>query len=155
MDTNYLTKNGLKKLKEELENLKKNKMPDVIERISRAKELGDLSENAEYHDAKDEQGFIAGRIAGLENLISKSEVIKKNSNKDIVSVGCTIKALCDGKEFEYTIIGSNEADPSKGLISNESPIGRAFLGAKKGDKVIVQVPKGEMECEILEISWVI
>lgn len=152
MGANYITKDGLEKLKEELEDLKKNKMPDVIERIARAKDLGDLSENAEYHDAKDEQGFIAGRTAELENLISKSEIIEKNGNKDIVSVGCTIKALCEDREFEYTIVGSNEADPGKGLISNESPIGRAFLGAKKGDKVIVQVPKGEMECEILEIS---
>jgi len=152
MATNYITQEGLKKLKEELEYLKKEKMPVVVERIARAKELGDLSENAEYQDAKDEQGFIAGRIAELENLINKSEIIEKNNSRDVVSVGCTIKALCGPDEHQYTIVGSNEADPSNGLISNESPIARAFLGCRVGDKVTVVVPKGEMECEVLEIT---
>ena len=152
MSLNYITKEGLEKLKEELEYLKKEKMPEVVERIARAKELGDLSENAEYQDAKDEQGFIAGRIAQLESLITKSEVIRENTSKEIVNIGSTIKVLCGGKEFQYTIVGSNEADPSKGLISNESPIGRAFLGCKIGDKVTVRVPKGDMECEVLEIK---
>lgn len=152
MSPNYITKGGLGKLKEELEYLRKKKMPEVVERIARAKELGDLSENAEYQDAKDEQGFIAGRIAEIENLINKSEVIEENSSKDIVTVGCTIRVFCGDKDYQYTIIGSNEANPARGLISNESPIGRAFLGKKVGDKVKVLVPKGEMECEILEIS---
>jgi transcription elongation factor GreA len=152
MGSNYITKEGLEKLKVELEDLKKNKMPDVIERIAKAKELGDLSENAEYQDAKDEQGFIAGRIAELENLINKSEIITENSNKDVVTIGSTVRALCDQDEYEYTIVGSNEADPGQGLISNESPIGRAFLGTKIGDKVVVTTPKGEMECEVLEIK---
>ncbi|MAF13318.1 MAG: transcription elongation factor GreA [Parcubacteria group bacterium] len=152
MGVNYITKDGLKKLKEEMEDLKKNKMPEVIERIARAKELGDLSENAEYQDAKDEQGFIAGRITELENLTSRSEIIDNKGNKDFVTVGCTIRALCGDKEFKYTIVGSNEADPTQGLISNESPIGRAFLGHQKGEKVVVQVPNGDMDCEILEIT---
>lgn len=152
MSPNYITKQGLNKLKEELEQLKKEKMPEVIERIARAKELGDLSENAEHQDAKDEQGFIAGRIVELENLINKSEIIEANGNKEVVSVGCTIKALCEGDEHQYTIVGSNEADPGKGLISNESPIGRAFLGCRVGDKVKVAAPKGDMECEVLEIT---
>lgn len=152
MGPNYITKEGLEKLKEELEHLRKEKMPEVVDRIARAKELGDLSENAEYQDAKDEQGFIAGRIIELENLIGKSEVIEQNGSKDIVSIGSTIEVLCDGKRLEYTIVGSNEASPGSGLISNESPIGRSFLGRRKGEKIIVQVPKGEMECEILEIK---
>ena len=152
MSVSYITQEGLDKLKEELKYLKKEKMPEVIERIARAKEMGDLSENAEYQDAKDEQGFIAGRIAELESLINKSVVIKENGSKEIVDVGCTIKVSCDSNERQYTIVGSNEADPGKGLISNESPIGRAFLGRKVGDKVKVSVPKGEMECEILEIT---
>ena len=150
--TTYLTKEGLAKLKEELEYLKKQKMPQVAERIARAKELGDLSENAEYQDAKDEQGFIAGRIAELENLINKSEIIGENGNKDFVTVGSTIKAKCGETLYQYTIVGSNEANPAKGLISNESPLGRAFLGRKIGEKVVVKIPKGEMECEILEIN---
>src|SRR3989338_1716467 len=103
MTINYITKEGLEKLKQELERLKKVKMPEVVERIARAKELGDLSENAEYQDAKDEQGFIAGRLAELENLINKSEVIQENGNRSVVEVGSTIKALCDGKEVTYTI----------------------------------------------------
>lgn len=151
MGTNYLTKQGLQKLQEEFEYLKKIKMPEVIERIARAKELGDLSENAEYQDAKDEQGFIAGRIAELENLINKSEIIEEGGKKTVVSVGSKIKIRCLKKDVEYTIVGSNEADPLKGLISNESPLGRAFLGRKAGEKVKVVVPRGEMDCEILEI----
>ncbi|MDD2807755.1 MAG: transcription elongation factor GreA [Patescibacteria group bacterium] len=152
MGTNYITPNGLEKLKEEMEHLKKVKMPEIIERISRAKELGDLSENAEYHDAKDEQGFIAGRIIEIENLINKSIVIQESNNHDTVNIGSTIKVKCGDNKFQYTIVGSNESDPTKGFISNESPLGRAFLGHNKGEKVKVIVPKGEMECEILEIS---
>ena len=152
MVQSYVTKEGLKKLEEELEYLKKEKMPQVSERIAIAKDLGDLSENAEYHDAKDEQGFTAGRIAEIENLVNKAEVIKESTNKDVVNIGSTIKVRCGTKEFTYTIVGSNEADPSGGLISNASPIGRSFLGAKKGEKVIVLIPTGEMECEVLEIQ---
>jgi len=152
MSLSYITKEGLQKLRAELEYLRKTKMPEVVERIARAKELGDLSENAEYQDAKDEQGFIAGRIAELENLINKSEVIRANGSKEVVNIGCTIKVRCGKNEYSYTIVGSNEANPSKGLISNESPIGRAFLGCKKGEKVVVAIPRGEMECEILEIE---
>lgn len=152
MGKNYITKNGLEKLKLELEHLKKEKMPQVIERIATARELGDLSENAEYQDAKDEQGFIAGRIAEIENLVNKSEVIKVGGSSDIVNIGSTVKAICDGTEYTYTIVGSNEASPTEGLISNESPIGRAFLGTKVGDKVKVEIPSGEMDCEVLEIS---
>src|SRR3989338_4893228 len=106
MGANYITKDGLNRIKEELEYLKKKKMPEVVERIARAKELGDLSENAEYQDAKDEQGFIAGRIVELQNLINKSQIIQDNGNKDIVTVGCTIRALCGADEFKYTIVGS-------------------------------------------------
>lgn len=152
MAQSYLTKEGLEKLQQELEHLKKVKMPEIVERIARAKDLGDLSENAEYHDAKDEQGFVAGRIMEIENLINKSEVISASTSKDIVNIGSTIRVMCGPKEFTYTIVGSNEANPSQGLISNESPIGRAFLGSKKGEKVTVVIPKGEMECEVLEIK---
>ncbi|OGY44241.1 MAG: transcription elongation factor GreA [Candidatus Buchananbacteria bacterium RIFCSPHIGHO2_01_FULL_39_8] len=152
MSPHYLTKEGLEKLKSELEDLKKNKLPGIIERIARAKELGDLSENAEYQDAKDEQGFITGQIVEIENLIKKAEIIEKDHNKNVVTVGCTIKVRCEDRDHEYTITGSNEADPTNGLISNESPLGRAFLGCKAGDKVTVRIPKGEMECEILEIK---
>lgn len=152
MGKNYITKSGLEKLKEELESLKKTKMPTVIERIATARELGDLSENAEYQDAKDEQGFIAGRMAEIENLINKSEIIREGGKSETVNIGSTVKAICNGQEFTYTIVGFNEANPSGGLISNESPIGQAFLGAKIGDKVKVEIPSGEMDCEVLAIS---
>lgn len=152
MGKNYITKSGLEKLKKELKHLQKEKMPKVIERIATARELGDLSENAEYQDAKDEQGFIAGRIAEIENLVNKSEVIEANGSSDIVNIGSTVKAICDGKEYIYTIVGYNEASPTEGLISNESPIGQAFLGTKIGDKVKVDIPSGEMDCEVLEIT---
>ena len=142
MSISYITKEGLEKLKEELHQLKKVKMPKVIERIATAKELGDLSENAEYHDAKDEQGFIAGRISELENKLNKSEIIEVKIDRETVSIGCTIKAMCGDREVKYTIVGSNEADPAEGKISNESPIARAFLGRKIGEKVIVKIPKG-------------
>ncbi len=152
MALHYLTKDGLEKLKKELDFLKNEKMPEIIERIARAKELGDLSENAEYQDAKDEQGFVAGKIAELENLVKKAEIIEESSNKEVVTIGSSIKIRCDADEYKYTITGSNEADPAQGLISNESPLGRAFLGRKIGEKIKVNIPKGSMECEILEIK---
>ncbi|OGY46511.1 MAG: transcription elongation factor GreA [Candidatus Buchananbacteria bacterium RIFCSPLOWO2_01_FULL_46_12] len=151
MSSHYLTKEGLENLKKELETLKKETMPQIIERISRAKELGDLSENAEYQDAKDEQAFIAGRIAEIDEMIHKAEIIKKSSDTETVSLGDTVKVVCDGSEHQYTIVGSNEANPTQGLISNESPLGQAFLGSKVGDKVKVAIPRGEMACEIIAI----
>lgn len=148
----YLTKEGLEKLEQELLDIKTRRMPEVIERIARAKELGDLSENAEYQEAKEEQGFLAGRVAELENLVRKAEIITEQRGGDTVAIGSTITVTCDDKKFRYTITGSNEADPIKGLISNESPLGRAFLGKKKGDAVTVAVPRGDMMCKIIEIE---
>ncbi|MCL5795017.1 MAG: transcription elongation factor GreA [Patescibacteria group bacterium] len=152
MTTHYLTKEGLEKLKKEHDDLKSNKLPEVIERIARAKELGDLSENAEYQDAKEEQGFIVGRIEEIENMLRKAQIIdESHDNKEWVTVGSSVKIRCGDKEYQYTITGSNESNPAKGLISNESPMGRAFLGKRAGEKVLVSIPKGDMECEILEI----
>ena len=152
MPTHYLTAEGLDKLKKEYNDLKNEKMPAVVERIARAKELGDLSENAEYQDAKDEQSFIAGRLAELEMIIRKAEIIETKQNSELVNLGSKIKVVCDDKEYQYTITGSNEADPAKGLISNESPLGRAFLGRKVGETVTAAIPRGEMRCKILEIK---
>jgi transcription elongation factor GreA len=148
----YLTKDGLEKLKKELEEIKQVKMPEVIERIARARELGDLAENAEYQDAKETQGFMAGRIAEIEYMINKSTVIEEGSAGGVVSIGSTVTVQCDGKTMTYTIVGSNEADPSKGLISNESPIAKAFLGKKKGEPAVIQAPRGPMECVIMKIQ---
>lgn len=153
MTVHYLTPEGLTKLEEELENLKSDEMPKVVERIAIAKELGDLSENAEYQDAKEQQAFIAGRIAEIENIIKNSEVIEQGQSgkKDIVTIGSQIVIKCTHGDFEYTITGSNEANPAEGRISNESPLGRAFLGRKVGERFEVNIPKGTMECEIVEI----
>ena len=151
--THYITQDGIEKLAKELEYLKNNKRKEVIARIQAAKELGDLSENAEYMDARDEQSFIEGRIGELETLIKKSEIINHNQDKDIVRLGSTVTVECDGNIKKiYTIVGSNEADPMQGFISNESPIGRAFLGRQVGDMVEVDIPKGKLGCKIINVE---
>lgn len=148
----YLTKEGLERLRRELEEIKTVKRTEVINRIKTAREQGDLSENAEYADAKDEQSFIEGRILELESLINKAVVIDRNGvGGEEVSLGSTVVVDCAGRTFTYTIVGSNEANPTEGKISNESPLGRAFLGKRVGDRVTVSVPKGEMECGIIEV----
>lgn len=150
----YITQEGLEKLKKELEVLKTVKRKEIIERIRNAKELGDLSENAEYAEAKDEQSFIEGRILEIENFINKAVIIDANSkDTGIVSVGNTVIISCEGGvgKKEYTIVGSNEANPAHGKISNESPLGKAFLGKKIGEKVEVVVPRGKIICEIVNI----
>lgn len=154
--THYITREGLEKIKNELHELKNVKRREVIERIRNAKELGDLSENAEYAEAKDEQGFIEGKILELENFINKATIIdEKIASGDIVTVGSTVVIQCEGEneKKEYTIVGSNEANPSEGKISNESPFGRAFLGKKISDSVEILVPKGKVICEIINIIY--
>ncbi len=153
-ETTYVTAEGLKRLEQELNELKTVKRKEIAERIKEAKELGDLSENAEYQEAKDEQGFIERRIMELDNLILNVEVIKKTKKGGAVQVGSTIKVKNEklGKEFTYTIVGSSEANPAEGKISNASPMGQSFLGAKKGDTVDVQVPAGVMKFEILSVE---
>ncbi|MFH1900265.1 MAG: transcription elongation factor GreA [Patescibacteria group bacterium] len=155
MDNNqtYLTKEGYKKLKKELEYLINTKRKEVADRIQSAKELGDLSENAEYSDAKDEQAFLEGKIAETTNVLHHADIIENSRvKKEIVEVGCTLEVK-DGKgqHKTYKIVGSKEADPSSGLISNESPIGRAFLGGKVNDTVEFQAPKGIIKFEIISI----
>ncbi|MFZ5391543.1 MAG: GreA/GreB family elongation factor, partial [Patescibacteria group bacterium] len=116
------------------------------------KELGDLSENAEYVEAKTEQGFIEGRIIELENILKNVEVIPESASGDDVQVGSTVSFATPQGDREYTIVGSNEANPAKGLISNESPLGQAFLGRKVGDKVEVDLPAGRVVYKITKIS---
>ncbi len=148
----FITQQGLVKLKEELQNLKTNKRKEISERIQEAKELGDLSENAEYVEAKNEQAFIEGRIQEIESIIKQATVIKEDeTSSDKVEVGCKIKIKNEKNIIEYYIVGSNEADPAKGRISNESPIGRAFLGKKIGDTIEIQVPKGMIKYKIIAI----
>lgn len=150
---NYLTADGLIKLKQELADLK-TKLQTVAERIDQSKELGDLSENAEYHEAKEDYAFTKGKIMEIENALSHAMVIEKETGgANKISVGSTIKIKgTNNKEAEYTIVGSNEADPLKGRISNESPLAQAFLGHKKGDKVEVKTPTGLVVYTILEVN---
>lgn len=147
-----LTEDGLKKLHEELKVLKEDRRKEVIERIQEAISHGDLSENADYAQAKEEQAFIEGRIQEIEEMIKRAEIISHNGNSNQVSVGSTVKLRTNGKEVTYTIVGSNEANPSAGKISNESLVGKSLLGAKLGQIVSVQTSMGNTEYEVVSIS---
>ena len=152
---NILTYEGLKKYEDELHDLKVFKRKEVAQKIKEAREQGDLSENAEYDAAKDEQRDIEARIEALEKLLKNAEVdVEEEIELDKVSVGCKVKIL--DVEFDeeetYTIVGSTEADPDSNKISNESPIGIALMGRKVGDTVFADTPGGAVEFKILEIS---
>lgn len=150
-----LTAEGLKKLEDELENLRSVKRHEVAERIKVAIGYGDISENSEYDDAKNEQAFIEGRILELEQMISTATVIDSASNKEgVVMLGSTVvvKDMEFGDEEIYTIVGTTEADPSKNRISNESPVGAAILGQKVNSVVQVHTPAGELSYQILEVK---
>jgi len=153
LSQNYLTEQGLEKLKKELHNLINVKRVEVAERIQEAKELGDLSENAEYADAKDEQAFIEGRILELQSIIKNASIINCDGNGGVIQVGSSLKVEDEkGEQKEYQIVGSQEADPVAGKISNQSPIGRAFLGKKKGDLVEFEAPKGIIKYKIKSVK---
>jgi len=148
----HLTKEGLEKLRKEIEYLKKEGRREIAERLKRAKEYGDLSENSEYTDAKDAQSKLESRIFELEEIIRSAVLIKKNLQKDIVGVGSTIEVQKGFKTFRYTIVGSREAKPEANLISNESPLGKAFLGRKIGDIVEINTPSGKTKYKIVKIE---
>jgi transcription elongation factor GreA len=152
MSDNYISPEGLKKLKEELTQLKAVDRPEIIDRIAKARDLGDLSENAEYHDAREKQSFIEGRIQELEALI-KNAIIIKIKKSDTVQIGSTVHASCDdGSIVKYTIVGPSEADPAQGRISHESPLGRAFLGQSIGHEFELKIPAGMLKCVIKHIE---
>jgi len=149
-----MTKEGKQKLEQELENLKTVKRKEVVERIKIARSFGDLSENSEYDSAKEEQAFVEGRITTLENMIRNAKIIEESEmDSGIVSLGKTITfvELPNGDEETYSIVGSAEADPFEGKISNDSPIAKSLLGKKVGDEVTVQTPGGEMNVRIVTI----
>lgn len=152
MDKKVLTQEGLDKLKKELEYLKNEKRPQVSERIKSAKELGDLSENAEYQEAKEEQSFVEGRILELEHLIKTSSVVEKVEGNASVQVGSQVKIDKGGQIMNFKIVGSTEADPVAGKISLESPFGEALMGRAVGEEVEVDLPGGKTKCKILEIE---
>jgi len=150
-----LTAEGLRKLEEELEYLKVTKRKEVAGRIKEAKDFGDLTENSEYEDAKNEQAFVEGRILQLEAMLRNAKVIDNNDvRRDRVTVGCTVvlQDLGNGEKLSYMIVGSAEADPDRDRISNESPVGKALLGRKKGEMVEVRVPAGTIRYSVLDIQ---
>jgi transcription elongation factor GreA len=153
--TYQMTREGFEELEAELDNLKLVKRAEVVERIKIARSYGDLSENSEYEAAKDEQAFIEGRIASVETMIRNAEIVDNAGVKrNEVALGKTVTFMEDGqKESEtYKIVGSAEADPFNGKISNESPIAAALIGRKTGDKVTIPLPVGEMTVEIIKVS---
>ena len=150
-----LTADGYKKLQQEIDVLRNDKRREVAERIRVAREFGDIAENAEYDDAKNEQMLLEHRIATLEERLRDARVIsKKDIAKDVVSVGSKVKLrdVAAKETIEYHIVGSAEADPSANKLSNESPVGKAIIGHKKGETVEVTAPRGTLKFKILEIK---
>lgn len=150
-DINYVTKEGLEKLKEELRILKEEKLPSVAKRIKAARDLGDISENSEYDDAKHEQAVIEAKIKELEDTI-KGARISDSKNKDTIVVGSKVIVHIEGSEDEYHIVGALEANPSEKKISHESPIGSALLGKRVGDEVTVEAPIGSITYKIIQVK---
>ena len=152
---NLLTAEGLKILEDELEDLKVNRRKEVSQKIKEAREQGDLSENAEYDAAKDEQRDIAARIEAIEKILKNAEVIDESDvDTNKISIGCKVKIrdLEFNEDLEYKIVGSSEANSLKGKISNESPVGKALIGAKKGQTVSVETQAGVFKYKVLGIQ---
>lgn len=150
-----LTQEGLKKLEEELDTLKSVKRREVAERIKVAIGYGDISENSEYEDAKNEQAFIEGRVITLEKMLRNARIINDDEvDTETVNIGSKVilKDLEFGETVEYTIVGTAESDPSQNKISNESPVGKAIIGMKKGSTVDVNVPAGIIQYKIMDIK---
>ena len=144
MNTQFLTQDKFEALKVEREELKMQKIPALARRIDEARQMGDLSENAEYHAAREDMGWAKGRIQKIDAILQNAEIITttdKNSD-GMVGIGSTITVEVNKKERTYTIVGAQEADPFEGKISNESPLGKSFIGKKKNDTVEVEVPAG-------------
>ena len=149
----FLTAKGFTDIESELDELKRVKRPETIKAIKEARALGDLSENADYHAAREEQAIIEGRIQELEYMVEHASIISEEAS-DTVKIGSSVVIRYDDEDDleEYKIVGSTEADPFENKISNESPIAKALLGKKKGSKVTVESPNGEYEIELVEIK---
>lgn len=149
--TFHLTQQGLDEIKAELEELKEQKLPHLIERVKNAREQGDLSENSEYHAARDELAFVEGRIEELEELISKAKVVTSQGG-DTISLGSQVTVKAGKNQHTYHIVGKYEADPMNKKISNESPLGKALLGKKIGEAVEYEAPVGKIIYEVMEVK---
>lgn len=152
MEKHYLTKERLVQLKKELEELKTKTRREVAERLRRAKEYGDLAENSEYAEAKDAKISLDARIFEIEDMIRTAVIIEKNAHKDVVEIGSEVRATRDGTSRAYRIVGSEEADPEKNLISYKSPLGKAFIGKRVGETVRIVTPRGNAEYAIVGID---
>ncbi len=148
----FITKEGLKKLNEEVENRKSKLRQEIAQAIKEAKEQGDLSENAEYAEAKSQQNENESRIGELEMIIKNSQVVERDDSQKGAQMSSVVKVKFNGNEMEFTIVGSNEADPANFKISNESPLGKAFMGRDAGDSVDVTTPKGVITYKILAVK---
>ncbi|PIS12448.1 transcription elongation factor GreA [candidate division WWE3 bacterium CG09_land_8_20_14_0_10_47_33] len=147
----FVTQEGLENLKEEYDNLVNVRRKEVAEKLQKAREFGDVSENAAYDAARTEQSFIEGRIEELDELLKKVEVVE-GAKTGIIAIGSRVKVHLDGNEHEFYIVGTTEADPGNGRISHKSPLGQSLLGKKVGDKVEVEAPVGKLVYHILEIK---
>jgi len=146
------TKEGIEKLKKELQHLEKEKRKEVAEKLKFAASFGDLSENSAYDDAKNEQNILETRISKLRETIKEAKVVEEKDGSNVVQIGSVIKTKEGEKEKELEIVGGSDANPFNGKISCESPIGKSFLGKKEGDVVLVKTPSGEKEIKILQIN---
>lgn len=151
-DKIQFTAQGLAEIKAEIELLKGQKLTSAIERVARARDFGDLSENAEYHAAKEELSFIEGRIEELEGIVIRAEVVGNNGNGSTIDIGCKVTVTVSGKEHTYEIVGEWEADPLKKKISHTSPLGLALVGKKKGEAVEFEAPAGKVVYQIKKIN---
>ncbi|MFA6426833.1 MAG: transcription elongation factor GreA [Candidatus Magasanikbacteria bacterium] len=147
----YMTQEKIDNLNEELVNLKNNKIPALANRIDEARQMGDLSENAEYHAAREDMAWAQSRVQEIQYILENAVVIT-DDHTSVIQVGSSIRVRSNGIEKEYKIVGAQEADPIAGKISNESPLGSSFLGKKKGDKVQVKLPSGIQEYKIIEVK---
>lgn len=150
-----ITQEGLEDLKTELEELQDVKLPKIIERVALAREQGDLSENADYHSAKDEQSFVENRISEIEDVISRAKVVKKTTSTTKVGMGSKVQVVIRGnekKEFTFEIVSEYDSDPGEGKISLTAPLGNALMGKKKGDNVVVEAPAGKITYIIKDIK---
>jgi transcription elongation factor GreA len=150
--TKFVTKEGLKKIQEELENRKITIRQEIANAIKEAKEQGDLSENAEYSEAKRQQAENEARIAELEFMMKESILVTHDGKSDSAQMGSVVIVEFNGSKMEFKIVGSNEASPGEMKISNESPLGKGFIGKKKGQEVEVDTPSGRMKYKILEVK---
>ncbi len=148
----YLSKEKYKELTEELEILTRDRRKEIAESLEAAKALGDLSENAEYHAAREAQAALEERISAIEEILRSAIIVGENKKKDTVDIGSIVTVNCDGKKIEYTLVGSEETNVKENKISNRSPLGDSLMGKKKGDKCTYKTPSGTKECTIVSIE---